>query len=253
MIAKTEREIEMLRKGGKVLAEALRATAEAALPGVSTAELDLLAEKFIRDHTCVPAFLNYQPDGAAFPFPATLCASINDEVVHGIPREDRILEEGDVLKLDLGLSYEGYFVDSAITVLVGECDDSAKRLVDATRAAIDAAITAAVVGGRVGDIGAAVEASVKGTGFSIVEGLCGHAVGASVHEAPLVPNEGKAGTGEKLVEGMVLALEPMLSEGNGRYILAPDEWTCAMADGKRASQFEHTILLTKSGPEILTL
>lgn len=253
MIAKTEKEIESLRKGGKILADALRATAQAALPGVSTAELDLLAEKFIRDNGCIPAFLNYQPDGAAYPFPATLCTSLNDEVVHGIPNDERVLADGDVLKLDLGLSYEGFFVDSAITVLVGECDMLAKKLVDATRAAIDAAISAAQVGGRVGDIGAAVEKSVLGSDFSIVDGLCGHAVGKSVHEQPLIPNEGRVGTGEKLVEGMVLALEPMLAEGRAQYILAPDQWTCVMADGKRAAQFEHTILLTKNGPEILTL
>jgi len=253
MIAKTEKEIDTLRKGGKLLAEALRVTAALVHEGQTTAALDLAAEAYIRSHGGIPAFLGYQPSGASTPFPAVLCVSINDEVVHGIPSEDRILKKGDIVSLDLGLSYNGLFVDSALTVCVGEGDKEAYKLINATEEAITAGIEAVHIGGHIGDIGAAVLAVARRTPFSVVKDLGGHAVGKAVHEHPYIPNEGKVGKGDLIVEGMVLAIEPMLSEGKGDITLCPDEWTYRMRDHSRAAHFEHTILVTKDGPEILTI
>jgi methionyl aminopeptidase len=252
MIAKTESEIKNLRAGGKLLAKVLRELSKLVAPGVTTASLDLAAEKIIREGGGVPAFLDYQPEGAAYPYPATLCVSLNDEVVHGIPKEETVLKNGDMVSLDLGLSYNGYFVDSAITVCVGECDAMAKKLIDATKEATMAGIKAAQVGGHVGDIGAAVERVAQKYHFAIVEDLGGHALGKEVHEKPYIPNEGVAGTGQKLSEGLVIAIEPMLAEGKGGITLMKDEWTYRMRDKKRCAHVEHTIILTKKGPEILT-
>jgi methionyl aminopeptidase len=252
MIAKTAAEIETLRAGGKALAEVLKELSALVQPSITTASLDLAAENGIRRRGAQPAFLGYKPEGAAHPFPAVLCVSINEEIVHGIPSESRVLVEGDIVSLDLGLIYEGYFLDSAVTVCVGECSAEDKKLIEATREALGASIAAVKPGGRLGDIGAAVEVVAKRTKFSIVEDLGGHAVGRAVHEQPFIANFGKAGTGEKIVEGMVLALEPMLTVGSARIVLGSDEWTYSTADGSRAAHFEHTILVTKDGTEILT-
>lgn len=252
MIVKNEDEIKNLRKAGKILAGVLADVAKLVKPGVSTAELDLAAEHAIRAQGAVPAFLGYKPEGAAYPFPATLCVAINDEVVHGIPSSERMLKEGDIISLDEGLSYNGFFVDSAITVCVGEGDARAKKLLQATREALDAALAAAKAGGHIGDLGVAVVHVAKKYNFGVVEDLGGHAVGKSVHEKPFIPNEGKEGEGEEIKLGMVLAIEPMLAEGKGAISLDKDEWTYRMRDGKRAAHFEHTVLITKDGPEILT-
>lgn len=252
MIAKTQDEIHNLRAAGKILAEVLRELEKMVKPGISTAELDLAAEKLIRERGAVPAFLGYKPDGASYPFPATLCVGVNDEVVHGIPSEEKILNEGDIISLDEGLSYNGYFVDSAITVGVGEIDEGAKKLLKANQEALDAAIAAAKSGGHVGDIGAAVEEVAHKHGVAVVEDLGGHAVGRSVHEKPFIPNEGKRGEGEKLQEGLVIAIEPMFAEGKGAIKLDDDQWTYRMKDGKRAAHFEHTVLITERGAEVLT-
>jgi len=253
MIAKTADEINNLRIAGKILAGVLVDVAKLVKPGVSTAELDLAAEKIIREKGGVPAFLGYKPEGAAYPYPATLCVSINDEVVHGLPSEDRILKEGDIVSLDEGLSYNEYFVDHAVTLCVGEADEKTKKLLQANREALDVAIAAAQVGGHIGDIGAAVEKVAKKYNVGIVQDLGGHAVGKAVHEKPFIPNEGEEGKGEKLVEGLVIAIEPMFAEGKGAIKLDKDEWTYRMRDGSRAAHFEHTVLLTKDGPEILTV
>jgi len=252
VIAKTENEIKNLRTGGKLLAQVLRELSNMVRVGLTTAELDLAAEKMIRGGGGVPAFLNYQPEGAAYPYPATLCVSLNEEVVHGIPKEETVLQNGDMVSLDLGLSYNGYFVDSAVTVCVGECDAAAKKLIEATKEATMAGIKAARVGGHVGDIGAAVERVAQKYNFAIVEDLGGHALGKAVHEKPFIPNEGKEGDGPKLLEGLVIAIEPMLAEGKGGITLMEDEWTYRMRDHKRCAHVEHTVLLTKNGPEILT-
>jgi methionyl aminopeptidase len=252
MIAKTEDEIKNLWAAGKILAQVLTEVAALVKPGVSTAELDLAADAAIKTKGAVPAFLGYKPEGATYPYPATLCISINDEVVHGIPSAERILKEGDIISLDEGLSYNGFFVDSAITVGVGSVDAKAKKLLQANREALDAALAAAQVGAHIGDIGAAVERVAKKYNLGVVEDLGGHAVGKSVHEKPFIPNEGKDGAGEEIKLGMVLAIEPMLCEGKGAISLDKDEWTYRMCDGKRAAHFEHTVLITKDGPEILT-
>lgn len=253
MIVKTEKDIECIRSAGRYLAEVLAELAKMVRPGISTGALDIAAENAIHARGCVPAFLGYRPDGAEHPFPAVLCVSVNEEIVHGIPRQERLLEDGDIVTLDLGLSYEGYFVDSAVTVCVGTCDPEDLALIDATREATLRAIAAIRAGSRIGDIGAAVEEVAKETGFSIVEDLGGHALGKAVHEQPFIPNFGKKGKGEKIPEGMVLAIEPMLSHGSPRIVLdEEDSWTYRTADGSRAAHFEHTVIVTKDGAEIVT-
>lgn len=270
MIATTEEQKKNIRAAGKILAGVLADTAKLLKEGVTTAELDLAAEHAIRARGAVPSFLHYKPEGAAYPYPAALCVSINDEVVHGIPNAKRILRNGDIVSLDAGLSYQGYFVDAARTYIVGDDtttistagemslkarglgDLKAHQLIAATKEALQGAIAAARVGKHVGDIGAAVVRVAANRKFAIVQDLGGHAVGAAVHEKPFIANEGHEGEGEELVEGMVLAIEPMLAEGKGDIILDEDEWTYRMEDGKRAAHFEDTVLLTKDGPEILT-
>jgi methionyl aminopeptidase len=252
MIAKTQEEIQNLRTAGKILAQALREVSRLVKPSVSTAALDLAAEKYIRDNGCVPAFLNYSQEGSAYPFPAALCVSIDDEVVHGIPREDRIIKKGELVMLDLGLSYKGYFSDAAITVVAGQGDEKGKKLIEATQEAIAAAIKVAKPGATTGDLGAAIETVGKKYGLGIVEELGGHSLGKVPHEKPFVPNAARAGTGEKLVEGLVLAIEPIFTEGRGDIVLADDEWTYLTADHSRSAETEHTVLITKNGAEVLT-
>ncbi len=252
MIARTPEEIQNLRKAGKILADALRHTVALVGPGVTTASLDLAAEKFIRNASGTPAFLNYKQEGAVYPFPAALCVSINDEVVHGIPREDRVIKEGDLVMLDLGVSYNGYFSDAAITVVAGEGDIKGTKLIEATQEALAAAIRAAKPGATTGDLGASIEAVGKKYGFGIVEELGGHSLGKVPHEKPFVPNASEVGTGEKLVEGLVLAIEPIFTEGKGDIVLSDDEWTYLTADHSRSAETEHTVLITKNGAEILT-
>ncbi len=252
MIAKTQKDIDGVRAAGKALSEVLTILAAMVAPGVKASELDLRAEEEIRRRNSVPAFLGYKQEDSVYPFPATLCVSINDEVVHGIPTEDKILQEGDLVMLDLGLSLDGYFADSAITVPVGEVDEKAVRLMNATREALSIAIGEARVGNTMGDIGAAVEAVAKRYGYKTAENLGGHALGLKPHEPPYIPNIGPKGSGEKIKEGMVLAIEPIFVEGNGRITLDSDEWTYRTSDGTRSCEYEHTILVTKDGAEILT-
>jgi methionyl aminopeptidase len=236
-----------------MLAEVLAELSAMVKPGLTTAALDIAAEKAIRSRGAVPAFLGYKPDGANYPFPAVLCASVNEEIVHGIPSEDTVLVEGDIITLDLGLSHDGYFVDSAVTVPVGEISEEDATLLKATREALEASIAVARGGMKSGDIGAAVEEVARAYKLSIVEDLGGHAVGAAVHEQPYIANEGKKGKGDTLPVGMVIALEPMLSEGSPRIVLDPDdEWTYRTSDGSHAAHFEHTMILTEEGCEVVT-
>jgi len=245
-------EIEILREGGRRLAGVLDEVEKKVAPGVTTLQLNELAERLIRDGGDEPAFLGYRPEGTPSDYPATLCVSVNDEIVHGIPG-CRVLKEGDIVGIDLGLKHKGLFVDSARTIPVGEVDQSSKDLIAVTEKALYAGIDAARGGGHIGDIGSAVEKVVEGTGFSIVEDLGGHGVGHNVHEDPFIPNYGKKGTGQKLVPGMVLALEPMLNEGSEDVTLSmEDNFTFSTMDGKRSAHFEHTILITDGAPEILT-
>ncbi len=253
MIIETQKDIEGLRIAGRMLAEVLSELSAMVKPDITTASLDIAAEKAIRSRGASPVFLGYKPEGANYPFPAVLCVSINEEIVHGIPREDRVLIDGDIVSLDLGLSYDGYFVDSAVTVGVGEISEDDQKLLDATKEALDASIAVARGGMKSGDVGAAVVEVAKKYKLSIVEDLGGHAVGKAVHEQPYIANEGKAGKGETLPTGMVIALEPMLSEGSPRIVLDPnDEWTYRTSDGCRAAHFEHTLILTEDGCEVVT-
>src|SRR3989344_9030585 len=214
IIIKTPEEIEILREGGRRLAAVLYQVRDIIVPGVSTYDLDKYAEKLIREMGDEPAFLNYRPEGARIPFPATLCVSVNDEVVHGIPNKERILKEGDIVSLDLGLKHKGLFTDMAFTVPVGKVSSSALKLMEVTEKALQVGINAAQAGNTVGDIGHAVESFVRAQKnsqqYGIVEVLSGHGVGRAIHEDPYIPNFGKKGKGEKLVPGMVIALEPMI-------------------------------------------
>jgi len=237
------------------LATVLNKVKDMVAPGVSTKDLDIYAEKLIREMGDTPAFLNYQPEGADKPFPATLCVSVNDEVVHGIPNRNRILKEGDIVSIDLGVKHKGLFTDMAMTVPVGKVSPVNLKLMQMTEEALHAGIDAAMAGNTVGDIGYGIESFVKGNKknkYGIVEVLSGHGVGRAIHEDPYIPNFGKRGTGAKLVPGMIVALEPMLNLGTKHVTIDEDGYTIRTADGRRSAHFEHTILITKDEPEILT-
>lgn len=252
IIIKTDSEIERLKKGGPILARILREVAEATVAGVTTKSLDDLAFRLIKEAGCTPAFLNYRPDSADRPYPATLITSVNDEVVHGIPGS-RVLKEGDIVALDLGLNYEGVFLDHAISVGVGAIAAKDKELLAVTAQALQMGIDAIVPGGTVGDIGYAIEQYVKPYKLGIVRDLSGHGVGRAIHEDPYIPNYGKKGRGAKLVPGMVIAIEPMLTRGSEDVVLMHDGYTLKTSDGSRSAHFEHTVLITETGAEILTL
>lgn len=252
MIA-TATDIPILREGGKRLARVLSEVGRAVVPGVSTDTLNTLAEKLIRENGDTPSLVGYTPHGAKRPYPATICISINEEVVHGIPNEDpTIIKEGDVVGLDCVLTHEGLMVDSAITVIAGKSDPQAKALLRATEEALNAGIRSARGGAHVGDISAAIEAVGVKCGYGIVFELGGHGVGNSVHEEPYVANVGDKGTGALLIPGMVIAIEPMFTEGTPRVKLLKDGYTFVTKDGSRSAHFEHTVLITEGKPEVLT-
>lgn len=258
IIIKTPQEIKILREGGKRLATVLYKVKKKVAGGISTKDLDKYAEKLIREMGDEPAFLNYRPEGADYPFPASLCVSVNNEVVHGIPNKQRILKEGDIVGLDLGVKHKGLFTDMAITVPVGAVSSANQKLMDTTEKALKVGIDAAQAGGTVGDIGYAVENFVRSQNkknnmqYGIVEVLSGHGVGRAIHEDPYIPNFGKKGKGEKLIPGMVIALEPMINLGTKNVILDTDGYTFRTVDAKNSAHFEHTILITDGEPEILT-
>jgi len=244
---KVPEEIEAIARGGAIIGSLYREMEERIVPGVSTGALDRFAEEFIRSHPgAEPAFKGL------YGFPGSICASVNEEVVHGIPSPTRFLQEGDLLSLDTGVKLEGWCSDSAWSFPVGEVDAVTGRLLEVTLEALDAAVEAAVAGGHVGDIGAAVERTVKGTGFAIIRDLVGHGIGREVHEAPQVPNRGSRGQGARLEPGMVLAIEPMISVGTWRIRTLPDRWTMSVTDGSRSAHFEHTVAVSEAGPRILT-
>ena len=243
---KSSREIETMRRSGKITASVLTALMKAVRPGMSTGELDAMAESGIRERGGVPTFKGYHG------FPASICASVNDEVVHGIPGT-RVLRDGDLLSIDIGTTLDGYVSDSAVTVGVGRISAAAQRLLDVTQESLMLGIEQMRVGGHVGDIGAAVQAYAERNGFGIVRELVGHGVGREMHEEPQVPNYGKAGSGMELRPGLVLAIEPMITQGDYKVNVLKDGWTVVTADGKLAAHFEHTIAVTEAGPKILTL
>jgi len=250
---KTEKEIEVLREGGRRLAVILTTLAQAVIPGISAVELNELAIKLVKADGDVPAFLNYKPSGAKRPYPGALCVSINDEVVHGLAiDQDKILKEGDIVSLDLGLNHGGLITDMSVTVPVGEVRPELLKLINITREALQVGIKTIKDGSHVGDIGYAIERFVRPYGYGIVEDLCGHGVGHKVHEDPFIPNFGEKGRGEKLKVGMVLALEPMLNLGTKEVFEASDGFTYKTADSEPSAHFEHTVVVTKYGAEILT-
>lgn len=252
MIIKTEKEKEILYEAGRRLSLVLDEVEALVRPGVTSAKLNSHAEQRIKEMGDMPSFLHYTPAGSRRPYPAGLCVSINDEVVHGIPSEERELKEGDIVGLDIGLRHEGLFVDMARTLPVGNVSKEARELIFITKESLLAGIAAAKSGGYVGDIGAAIEAVAKRGKLGIVRELGGHGVGKAVHEEPYIANFGKAGTGEKLVDGMVLALEPMLTQGSPAVVLEKDGYTFRTRDGSLSAHFEHTIIVTPDGGEVIT-
>lgn len=247
---KTEAEIERMRRPARVTAEILAALREKARPGVTTGDLDREAQRLIAKAGARSAFKNYRVGDAVFP--AVLCVSLNDEVVHGIPSDARVLAEGDIVGLDFGVELDGYFADSAVTIAVGKIDAESARLIEATEESMVRGIEQAQEGARLGDIGAAVQEKAEAAGFSIVRDFVGHGIGRALHEDPQVPNFGKRGRGRTLSAGMVLAIEPMVNAGIAAVKVDNDGWTARTADGRRSAHFEHTVAVTRRGPEILT-
>ncbi len=244
---KSDRELDLMDHGGKILAATLQTLREAVAPGLSTLDLDRIAESFIRSHEgATPAFKGL------YGFPGSICTSINEEIVHGIPSRKRVLREGDIVSLDVGVGYQGLFTDSAITVPVGAVDAETERLLAVTQASLEAGIGAARAGNQVGDIGAAVQGVVERAGYSVVRELVGHGVGQAMHEEPQIPNFGKPHRGTKLMPGLTIAIEPMVNVGGHAVKTLPDGWTIVTADGARSAHFEHTVAVTENGPRVLT-
>lgn len=252
-IIKSEKDLEVIRECGRRHARVLRALGEAVRPGMTTKDLDDLAAKLITEMGDASSYLGYTPEGADRPFPASICVSVNEEIVHGIPNENpKILNEGDIVSIDIGINHKGFFTDAAVTVPVGKVDPDSLRLIEETRKALYAGIRAIKPGGHIGDIGYAISAHAKKAKLKLADGLSGHGVGRHVHEDPYVPNWGKRGDGEELVPGLVIAIEPMLNLGTANIVLMKDGYTYRTADKKRSAHFEHTVLITDRGYEILT-
>jgi len=245
IIIKSARELAYMRQAGRIVAETLAVLQERIKPGIITAELDALAYKVITKHNAVPSFKGYRG------FPASLCVSVNEEVVHGIPGK-RVLREGDIVSLDLGAIYHGYHGDAAITLGVGRVSEEAARLIEVTAGALQAAIAQARAGHCLGDISWAIQQYTESRGFSVVRQYVGHGIGREMHEDPQVPNFGQPGRGVKLRPGMTLALEPMVNRGDWRTKVLPDNWTVVTEDGGLSAHFEHTVAITAGDPEILT-
>jgi len=254
MSLKTPEEVAQLRALGKVHAGLIKQLSEAAKPGATTNDLEALANKLCEDAGVNPVFKGYKPKGAPKPYPCALCVAPNDIVVHGIATElSYTLKEGDIIGLDLGIERDGLIIDAGVTVPVGEVDADAKKLLRVTQEALMKGIEQARPGNHVGDIGAAIEEHVLANGYGLVRDLCGHGVGHAVHEEPQVPNYGEAGTGDELIPGMVLAIEPMVNEGSGAVDFGNDWYTVTTRDGSRSAHFEHDVAITDGKPIILTL
>jgi methionyl aminopeptidase len=255
MIAKTELEISILRESGKRLGTILKTLAETVKPGISTGFLDECAERLIKEAGGDAVFKGYKAHGSKVAYPASVCVSVNNEIVHGIPRADRILQEGDIVGLDIGMRYPshtGLITDTAVSVPVGHIRPDVEKLLKYTEESLYKGIEAARVGKRMGDIGHAIQTHLETCAFGIVRELVGHGVGKKLHEDPYVPNYGNKNEGELLKEGMVLALEPMATIGSPRIVLDNDGWTYKTKDGSFAAHFEHTIIIRKQGTEIVT-
>jgi methionyl aminopeptidase len=246
IVLRTAKEIDMMRKACQISAEALQIAGEAVKPGVTTYEIDQIAYRYIKKQGAEPNFLNYNG------FPATACISINDEVIHGIPSKNRVLKEGDIVSIDLGAKVNGYNGDNAATFACGNISDEAKRLCDTTRESLYLGIEQAIAGNRIGDIAFAIQSYCEERGFSVVREFTGHGIGTHLHEDPSVPNYGTAGRGQRLLPGMIIAIEPMINMGSKAIKCLPDGWTVKTLDGKLSAHFEHTIAITKGEPMILT-
>lgn len=244
---KSAREIELMREAGRLLAEVHDELAAFVKPGISTKDIDKLGEKLIRDRGCIPNFLNYNG------YPASICVSVNDEVVHGIPNKHRILQEGDIVSLDAGLIYKGYHSDAARTHAVGSISKEAQQLIDVTRQSFFEGIKYAKAGNRLHDISNAIAAYAESFGYGVVRDLVGHGIGTALHEDPQIPNFKQLRRGMKLVPGMTLAIEPMINAGTWEVCWLDDDWTVVSEDGSLSAHYENTVLITDGEPEILTL
>ncbi len=249
---KSRQEIEIMRTANRIVSEILAEIRERVVPGVSTGEIDKIATELIRKKGVRSAFKGYQIRPGVTPFPATICISLNDEVVHGIPSPQRIIKEGDVVSLDFGVIYKDFYGDAAVTFVMGEVDENIRRLIQTTAAALEAGITQATVGNRLGDVSAAVQERVEQEGFSVVREFVGHGVGRRLHEDPPVPNYGTRERGVRLREGMVLAIEPMVNMGGSDVVMKSDGWTAVTRDGSLSAHFEHSVAITEKGPEVLS-
>ena len=245
IVCKSPREIEQMRRANVLVAEVLAELARMVKPGITTGELDAAAERLVRAAGAEPAFKGYRG------YPATLCASVNDEVVHGIPG-DRALAEGDIISLDMGVKLDGFYGDSAVTVPVGNVTEEVQRLLRVTQESLQKGIAQVRLGGRVSDIGHAIQEHVEAAGFSVVREFVGHGIGAQLHEEPQIANYGEPGRGPRLAEGMVLAIEPMVNMGKPAVKVLRDGWTAVTRDGSLSAHFEHTVAVTKDGPLVLT-
>lgn len=255
IIYKSPEEIDKMRRAGRIVAGTIERVLAAVTPKVTTAALDAVAEEYIREQGATPSFKGYGGGAGAgrVPFPASICTSINDEIVHGIPSPERSVDEGDLLKLDFGAIWEGFQGDSAVTVIVGEPRSAeADKLVRVTEEALEAGIAQIRPGGRLSDIGAAVEQVARGAGFEVVREYVGHGIGRNMHEDPQIPNYGKPGRGPVLKPGLVVAVEPMVNVGGWETSVLPDGWTVVTEDGSLSAHFEHTIAVTEDGHEVLT-
>jgi methionyl aminopeptidase len=250
IVLKSRQEIATMQASAAIVAEILQQLRAAIRPGVSTAELDEIAERETSRHKARPAFKGYDVGGKVFP--ATLCVAVNDEVVHGIPSPRCILREGDIVGIDFGVCYQGYFSDSAVTVAVGEVDQESRRLMRVTEESLWLGIEQMRVGKRIGDVSAAIQEHVESEGFSIVRDFVGHGIGTSLHELPQLPNFGQRDRGIRLRAGMVLAVEPMVNAGRPEVQILDDGWTAVTRDGSRSAHFEHSVAITEEGPLVLT-
>ena len=247
VVLKTSRELKAMRDAGRISSRALKLAGGAVEPGVSTLEIDRIVRKYIEEQGATPSFLNYGG------FPASACISVNDVVIHGIPRKHQILKQGDIVSIDVGAFYEGFHGDNAWTFPCGEVSKEAQDLMDVTRESLFEGINAARPGNRLGDIGSAVQRYVEARGYSVVRDFVGHGVGAELHEDPSVPNYGTPGRGVRLLPGMTIAIEPMVNQGVHTVETLSDNWSVVTSDGKLSAHFEHTIAITPDGPVILTL
>lgn len=246
IVLKTARELSVMKEACRISAGALQVIGQAIEPGVTTGELDRMAERYILSQGAKPNFKNYQG------YPATACISINNEVIHGIPSNKRIIKAGDIVSVDLGAMYEGYHGDNAATFAVGDVSTEAKRLIETTKESLYEGIKFARAGGRIGDISSAIQRYVESRGFSVVRDFVGHGIGTQLHESPEIPNFGTPGKGIRLLPGMTIAIEPMINIGSHEVKVLPDGWTVLTKDGSLSAHFEHTVAITPDGPLIMT-